>query len=149
MYKIYKSKIDNELKEKLNLLDVKDAYRWALICSEHALNYFDFKESNNINKALMVINNNLDTIDINTAKEIAKTIDKEAQEVENINLELHFMLKAFAHTVATLFKKESALYSAIFSCNAIYQKTNEIKILNEEKLYQLEKLDKFLMMYDN
>lgn len=148
MYNLYKSKIDNELKEKLQVLDPKDAYRWALICSEHALNYFDFKGNLNIDKALMVINNNLDTVDVNTAQSIAMMIDKEAIDMEDKNLELHFMLKAFAHTIATLDKKDNALYSAIFACNAIYQKTKDMKILNEEKKYQLEKMDKFLLMYD-
>lgn len=149
MEKLIKCKIDDELENGIKKLDPKDAYRFALICSEHALNFFEFKDNTNINYALQTINNNLDNVTEDLAKQIALTINKEAEKVEKINLSLFYMLKAFSHTVATLHNIDNAIYSAIYSATAIYSKTKDKEVYKKEKLYQLEKLNKFLIMYEN
>ena len=148
MEKLIKSSIDDELEKGIKILEPVDAYKFALICSEHALNFFEFKDNTNINKALQTINNNLENVDKELAKNISLLINEEAKNVENVNTSLFYILKAFSHTVAVLYNKENAIYSAIYSATAIYNKTKNKKTYKDEKLYQLEKLNKFLIMYE-
>ena len=148
MAKLYKCEIDIELENGLKILDPKDAYRWALICSEHALNFFNIKNNHQIDVALQTINNNLDNVEKEAAKQISQFLNAEAESLKESNVSLHLIFKALASTVATLYSKKHAVYSAIYSASAIYYKTKNKDVLNAEKLYQLEKLNKFLIMYE-
>lgn len=148
MIKLYKCDIDVELEKGLKILDPKDAYRWALICSEHTLNIFNIKNNHQIDLALQTINNNLDNVENETAKQISNLINNEAENLKTQNISLYLMFKALASTVATLYSKKHAVYSAIYSASAIYYKTKNKELVENEKLYQLEKLNKFLIMYE-
>ena len=46
MENLVKSNIDEELEKGIEVLDQVDAYKWALICSEHALSLFELKNKN-------------------------------------------------------------------------------------------------------
>jgi sugar/nucleoside kinase (ribokinase family) len=68
---------------------------------------------------------------------------------ENIDTSLYFMLMSLAHTVATLVDKKNSILGAIYAGCAILEKTKSQEKFKQEKLYQLEKLEKYLLMYDN
>ena len=140
---VLKSSIDIELEKGIEILDTVDAYKWALICSEHALTEFNMSGSS-VDKALQTINNNLDNVSIEMAKVITKSLIEEANAIES-NLPLHYMILSLAHTVAVLVDKKHTIYAA----NAILEKSNKKEMYEAEKLYQLEKLNKFLIMYEN
>lgn len=149
MDKLIKSNIDEELEKGIELLDQVDAYKWALICSEHALTMFELKNKKSIDKALQTINNNLDNVSADMAKTITSTILTEANSLKNVDTALHYMMLSLAHTVATLVNKSHTIYAAIYAGCAILNKTNDNELYKTEKLYQLEKLEKFLIMYQS
>lgn len=144
---VLKSSIDIELEKGIEVLDTVDAYKWALICSEHALTEFNMNGSS-VDKALQTINNNLDNVSIEMAKAITKSLIEEANVIES-NLPLHYMILSLAHTVAVLVDKKHTIYAAIYAANAILEKSKKKEMYEAEKLYQLEKLNKFLIMYEN
>ena len=139
MAKILKTSIDEELEKGIEILDIVDAYKWTLICSEHALSLFEMPNIKAINKAVQTINNNLDHVTQDMAKSITSTLLQEALVMEKVDTSLYFMLMSLAHTVATL----------IDAGCAILEKTRSQEKFKQEKLYQLEKLEKYLLMYDN
>lgn len=149
MAKLVKTTIDEELEKGIKILDTVDAYKWALICSEHALTLFELQDKKAIDKALQTINNNLDNVSIDMAKIIATSLTKEAEAIKDIDTSLYYIMIALAHTVATLIDKNNAIYSAIYSGCAILEKTKDKSKFKQEKLYQLEKLEKFILMYQS
>lgn len=149
MAKILKTSIDEELEKGIEILDTVDAYKWSLICSEHALSLFELPNKKVIDKALQTINNNLDNVTPDMAKAITSTLLVEANNMENVDTSLYYMLMSLAHTVLTLVDKNNAIFGAIYAGCAILEKTKSQESFREEKLYQLEKLDKYLLMYQN
>lgn len=149
MENLVKSNIDEELEKGIEVLDQVDAYKWALICSEHALSLFELKNKTGIDKALQTINNNLDNVSPDMAKAIASTILTEANALKNVDTALYYMMLSLAHTVSTLVDKSHTIYAAIYAGCAILNKTNSKQEYKTEKLYQLEKLEKFLIMYES
>ena len=149
MAKILKTSIDEELEKGIEIIDPVDAYKWTLICSEHALSLFEMPNIKAINKAVQTINNNLDNVTPDMAKSITSTLLQEAMAIEKVDTALYFMLMSLAHTVATLIDKKNSILGAIYAGCAILEKTRSQEKFKQEKLYQLEKLEKYLLMYDN